>query len=80
MQQTGASELAKKNAMFNFISFMDLLVTNQSLSLASAGSTAQVTPTSPERLSTEYPEGRRGVTADALGDRALLPIIVPFSS
>ena len=55
---------------------MDLRETNQSLGLASAGSAAQVIPTSPEILSAVMPEGRSGVTAGALGDRALLPIIV----
>ena len=36
----------------------------------------QVTPTSPEILAAEIPEGRRGATAGAFGDWALLPIIV----
>ena len=57
MQQTGASGLAKKKK-FKFKSFMDLRETNQSLGLASAGSAAQVIPTSPEILSAVIPEGR----------------------
>ena len=50
--------------------------TNQSLGLAPTGSAVQVTPTSPETLDAEMPdEWRRGATAAALGDCALLPII-----
>jgi hypothetical protein len=56
---------------------MDLVETNQSSGLAPTGSAAQVTPTSPEILAAEIPKGwRRGVTSDAVGDWALLPIIV----
>ena len=62
--------------MFNFKSFMDLVETNHSLGLAPSGSAAQVTPTSPEILDAAIPEGRRGVTAGAVGNWALLPIIV----
>jgi hypothetical protein len=62
--------------IFNFKSFMDPMETNQSLGLAPMGSAAQVTPTSPEILAAEIPEGRRGVTAGAVGNWALLPIIV----
>ena len=44
----------------------------------------QVTPTSPEILAAEISEGRRGATAGAVGDWALLPIIAvrfhPFST
>ena len=58
--------------MFNFKSFMDLVVeTNQSLGVA------QVTPISPEIVVAEIPEERRrGATACAVGDWALLPKIV----
>ena len=55
---------------------MDLVETNQALGLAPSGSAAQVTPTSPEILAAEIPEGRWGVTSDAVGNSALLPIIV----
>ena len=55
---------------------MDLVETNQSLGLAPTGSAVQVTPTSPEILAAEIPEGRRGATAGASGDWALLPVIV----
>ena len=57
---------------------MDLVAeTNQSLGLAPTESVAQVTPTSPEILVAEIPEERRrGATAGAVGDWALLPIIV----
>jgi hypothetical protein len=74
VQQTGLSELAKRK--FKFKSFLYLVETNQSSGLAPTGSAAQVTPTSPEILAAEIPEGRRGVTAGAVGDWALLPIIV----
>ena len=75
MQQRGFSELSKK--MFNFISSMNLVETNQSAGLAPAGSAVQVTPTSPETLDAEIPKGgRRGATSDAVGNSALLPIIV----
>ena len=50
--------------------------TNHALGWAPAGSAAQVTPTSPEILDAGIPEGRRGATAGASGDWALLPIIV----
>ena len=55
--------------------------TNQSSGLASRESALQVTPTSPEMLDAEIPKGwRRGVTAGAVGDWALLPVIVVCSS
>ena len=55
---------------------MDIVETNQSLGLAPTGSAVQVTPTSPEILDAEIPEGRWGVTAGAVGNSALLPLIV----
>ena len=50
--------------------------TNHSLGLAPTGSAVQERPTSPEILDAEIPEGRWGVTAAAVGESALLPIIV----
>ena len=81
MQQTGVLVLVKKEN-FNFKSFMDLLVveTNQSWGLAPAGSAVQVTPTSPEILFAEVPEGRMGATFGEVGNSALLPIINHSSS
>ena len=57
---------------------MDLVPveTNQSLGLAPTGSAVQERPTSPEILDAEIPEGRWGVTAAAVGESALLPIIM----
>jgi hypothetical protein len=52
--------------------------TNQVLGLAPSGSAAQVTPTSPEILPAEIPEGRMGATAGAVGNSALLPMIVIY--
>ena len=73
MQQRGVLGLAKKK--LNFKLFIDPVKTNQALGWAPAGSALQVTPTSPEILPAETPEGRRGATSAALGDWALLPII-----
>ena len=56
VQQTGASELANSN-IIKFKSFMDLLETNQSLRLVSAGSGVQVIPTRPEILDAGIPKG-----------------------
>ena len=58
---------------------MDVLETNQSARLALAESAVQVIPTSPEILDSEIPIGwRRRGTAGAVGDWALMPIIVRF--
>jgi hypothetical protein len=52
--------------------------TNQVLGSAPSGSAVQVTPTSPEILPAEIPEGRMGATAGAVGNSALLPMIVIY--
>ena len=75
VQQTGVRRLVKQKEI-NFKSFMDLLETNQSLGLAPSGSALHVRPTYPERLDAEIPEGRWGPTSAAVGDSALLPILV----
>ena len=76
MQQTGLSELAKNALILK--SFMDLVETNQVLGPAPKGSALQVRPTSPEMLAARMPEGRWGPTSDAVGNSALLPIVVRF--
>jgi hypothetical protein len=55
---------------------MNLVETNQAMGLAPTGSAVQVRPTSPEILAAEMLLGRWAPTSDAVGNSALLPMIV----
>ena len=56
---------------------MDLVVVETDQSLGSVPTRIpQETPTSPEMLFAEMPEGRRGATSGEVGSWALLPMIL----
>jgi hypothetical protein len=67
---------ASKKILIFLKSSMDLVETNQALGSAPTGSAVQVRPTSPEILAAGIVEGRWGPTSDAVGNSALLPMIV----